>query len=70
MRPTVLSMILWLTLSGSLSRSAEPPPQPGDATLGASPPAGASVLLGGNASRAGFSLMAKLRQTGRSLTGL
>ncbi|MGZ3489356.1 MAG: family 16 glycoside hydrolase [Isosphaeraceae bacterium] len=29
------------------SRSAEPPPQPGDATLGASPPAGASVLLGG-----------------------
>ncbi len=47
MRPTVLSMTLWLAFSGSLSRSAEPPPQPGDATLGAKAPAGATVLLGG-----------------------
>ena len=47
MRPTVTSMILWLTFSGCLSRPAEPPPQPGDATLGAKAPAGASVLLGG-----------------------
>jgi len=47
MRPSVLSMILWLTFSGSLSRPAEPPPQPGDATLGAKAPPGASVLLGG-----------------------
>jgi len=39
-------MIFWLAFSGSLSRSAKPPPQPGDATLGAKAPAGASVLLG------------------------
>ncbi len=47
MRPTMLSMIFWLACSGSLARSAEPPPQPCDATLGAKAPTGASVLLGG-----------------------
>jgi len=47
MRLTVVSMILGLACSGSWSRSAEPPPQPCDATLGAKAPAGATVLLGG-----------------------
>lgn len=47
MRPTALSMILLLSLSGSLAQSAEPPRKPDDATLGARPPAGAIVLLGG-----------------------
>ena len=46
MRPIVLSMVLLLSFSGSLSRSAEPPPRPSDATLGAKAPAGAIVLLG------------------------
>jgi len=40
-------MIFGLICSGSLARSAEPPPQPCDATLGAKAPAGATVLLGG-----------------------
>jgi Domain of Unknown Function (DUF1080) len=46
MRPTVLSMILSLSCFGSMSRSAEPPPKPSDATLGAKAPTGASQLLG------------------------
>ncbi len=50
MRLTVLSMIFGLICSGSLARSAEPPPQPSDATLGAKAPAGATVLLGGEGS--------------------
>ena len=43
---TSLSIALLLTLAAGTSRSDEPAPKPGDATLGAKPPAGAIVLLG------------------------
>jgi hypothetical protein len=46
MRRTTLSMCFLLLLVPFPSRSDEPRQKPGDATLGAKPPAGAIVLLG------------------------